>query len=78
MNRQLGRIGAAIVPVTVFLFAVCLMTDFTFGSYFVCMSPFPEKACRGLRGREVYTLFTHRTPPMAYNGGGRRSGREAP
>ena len=37
MNRQLGRIGAAIVSVTVFLFAVCLMTDFIFGSYFVCM-----------------------------------------
>jgi len=37
MNRQIPRIGAAIVCVTVFLFAVCLIVDFSFGSYFVCM-----------------------------------------
>ena len=37
MNRTLSRVGAAIVTVSVFLFAVCLMTDFSFGSYFVCM-----------------------------------------
>ena len=37
MNRLLARIGAGIVSVTVFLFAVCLTVDFTFGSYFVCM-----------------------------------------
>ena len=37
MNRQLSRIGAALVAVTVFLFAVCMLIDFTFGSYFVCM-----------------------------------------
>ena len=37
MNRLLSRIGAALVAVTVFLFAVCMMIDFTFGSYFVCM-----------------------------------------
>lgn len=37
MNRKLSKIGAAIVTVTVFLFAVCLAIDFTFGSYFVCM-----------------------------------------
>ena len=37
MNRLIPRIGAAIVSVTVFLFAVCLIVDFTFGSYFVCM-----------------------------------------
>lgn len=32
MNRMTGRIGALIVAVTVFLFAVCLIADFTFGS----------------------------------------------
>ena len=37
MNRIIPRVGAAIVTVSVFLFAVCLMTDFSFGSYFVCM-----------------------------------------
>lgn len=37
MNGKLSKIGAAIVTVTVFLFAVCLAIDFTFGSYFVCM-----------------------------------------
>ena len=37
MNRQIPRIGAAIVCVTVFLFAVCLIADFSFGSYLVCM-----------------------------------------
>ncbi|MBR6027895.1 MAG: hypothetical protein IKP40_02310 [Clostridia bacterium] len=37
MNRLIARIGAGIVTVTVFLFAVCLITGFTFGSYLVCM-----------------------------------------
>lgn len=37
MNRQIPRIGAAIVCVTVSLFAVCLIADFSFGSYLVCM-----------------------------------------
>ena len=37
MNRMIAKIGAAIVTVTVFLFAVCLASNFTFGSYFVCM-----------------------------------------
>ena len=37
MNRLLSRIGAALVAVTVFLFAVYMVIDFTFGSYFVCM-----------------------------------------
>jgi len=37
MNRQISRIGAAIVCVTVFLFAVFLVVDFSFGAYFVCM-----------------------------------------
>ena len=37
MNRILPRTGSAIVTAAVFLFAVCLITDFPFGSYFVCM-----------------------------------------
>ena len=37
MNRQIPRIGSAIVCVTVFLFAVFLIADYSFGSYFVCM-----------------------------------------
>jgi hypothetical protein len=30
-------IGAAVVTVTVFLFTVCIVANFTFGSYLVCM-----------------------------------------
>lgn len=37
MNRSISKIGAAVVTVSVFLFAVCLIKDFSFGSYFVCM-----------------------------------------
>ena len=37
MNRTIPKIGAAVVAVTVFLFAVCLIINFTFGSYLVCM-----------------------------------------
>ena len=37
MNRTIPRTGAAIVTVTVFLFAVCMTVDFPFGSYAVCM-----------------------------------------
>ena len=37
MNQLVSKTGAAIVSVTVFLFAVFLAVDFTFGSYFVCM-----------------------------------------
>ena len=37
LNRTVPRIGAAVVAVTVFLFALCLIFDFTFGSYLVCM-----------------------------------------
>ena len=36
MNRTISLIGAAIVCTTVCLFAVCLIVDFSFGSYFVC------------------------------------------
>ena len=37
LNRIIPKIGAAVVSVAVFLFAVFLIADFTFGSYFVCM-----------------------------------------
>ncbi len=37
LNRVIPKLGAAIVSITVFLFAICLIVDFTFGSYFVCM-----------------------------------------
>ena len=37
MNQLISKTGAAIVTITVFLFAVFLAVDFTFGSYFVCM-----------------------------------------
>ena len=37
MNRLISRIGAAIVTVTVFLFALFLIVGFSFGYYFVCM-----------------------------------------
>ena len=37
MNRTVSKTGAATVTVTVFLFALCMLLRFTFGSYFVCM-----------------------------------------
>lgn len=37
MNRLIPKIGAGIVTAAVFLFAVCLITNFNFGSYLVCM-----------------------------------------
>lgn len=37
MNRTIAKIGAGIVSLTVFLFAVCLLVDFAFGAYAVCM-----------------------------------------
>jgi len=37
MNRLIPKIGAAIVTITVFLFAIFMLVDFLFGSYFVCM-----------------------------------------
>lgn len=37
MNRTIPRIGAAMVAITVLLFAVCMLLDFLFGAYFVCM-----------------------------------------
>lgn len=37
MNRLIPKIGSAMVTGTVFLFALCLLLPFPFGSYFVCM-----------------------------------------
>lgn len=37
MNRTLPQIGAAVVTITVFLFAACMIVNFPFGSYLVCM-----------------------------------------
>lgn len=37
MNNLLPKIGSAIVTASVFLFALCLIVDYTFGSYLVCM-----------------------------------------
>ena len=37
MNNILPKIGSAIVTASVFLFALCLIVDYTFGSYLVCM-----------------------------------------
>ena len=37
MNRTIPKIGAAVVTITVILFAVCMIIDFSFGSYLVCM-----------------------------------------
>ena len=37
MNRLVSMTGALIVSVTVFLFAVFIIMDFSLGSYFVCM-----------------------------------------
>lgn len=37
MNKLLPKIGAIIVTITVFLFAVFLIIDYSFGSYLVCM-----------------------------------------
>lgn len=36
MNQIIPKIGAGIVTAAVFLFAVCLLIDFSFGSYVVC------------------------------------------
>ena len=37
LNKTVPKIGAAVVAVTVFLFAVCLIINLTFGSYLICM-----------------------------------------
>lgn len=37
MNKLISKIGAAIVTMSVFLFALFLIADFTFGFFLVCM-----------------------------------------
>ena len=37
LNKSIPKIGAAIVAASVFLFALCMIVDFPFGSYLVCM-----------------------------------------
>ena len=37
MNEKIARAGSLIVSITVAVFAVCMLIDFSFGSYFICM-----------------------------------------
>ena len=37
LNKTISKVGSAIVTVTVFLFAMFLVVDFSMGSYFVCL-----------------------------------------
>ncbi len=37
MNKKIGKIGSIINAITVLAFAICMITDFSFGSYFVCI-----------------------------------------
>ena len=37
MNIAISKIGAAIVSISVLLFAICMLIPFDFGSYFVCI-----------------------------------------
>ena len=37
LNKSIPKSGAAIVAASVFLFALCMIVDFPFGSYLVCM-----------------------------------------
>ena len=37
LNRMIPKVGSAIVTVTVFLFAIFLLINFSMGSYFVCL-----------------------------------------
>ncbi len=37
MNSSVAKAGAMTVVIAVFLFAVCMLIPFNFGSYFVCM-----------------------------------------
>ena len=37
MNEKIARVGSLIVTITVTVFAVCMLIDFNFGSYFICM-----------------------------------------
>ena len=37
MNKKIGMIGSAINVFTVLAFAICMLINFSFGSYFVCI-----------------------------------------
>ena len=37
LNKSIPKIGSAIVVASVFLFALCMLFDYPFGSYLVCM-----------------------------------------
>ena len=37
MNEKIAGAGSLIVTITVVFFAVCMLIDFSFGSYFICM-----------------------------------------
>ena len=37
MNEKIARVGSLIVTITVAVFAVCMLIDFSFGSYFICI-----------------------------------------
>ena len=37
LNKMISKAGSAIVIVTVFLFALFLIIDFSMGGYFVCL-----------------------------------------
>ena len=37
LNKMISKVGSAIVTVTIFLFALFLIIDFSMGSYFVCL-----------------------------------------
>ena len=37
MNKMISKAGSAIVTVTVFLFAIFLLINFSMGGYFVCL-----------------------------------------
>ena len=40
MNKKIGMIGSIINAITVLVFAICMLINFTFGSYFVCIFTF--------------------------------------
>ena len=37
MNNKIGKVGSIISAITVLAFAICILIDFSFGSYFVCI-----------------------------------------
>ena len=37
LNKMIPKVGSAIVAVTVFLFALFLIINYSMGSYFVCL-----------------------------------------